>query len=78
MNWRQFLLSFHGRVGRKQYWPAFAVTIKRWHDGDKSGSWVLINFIPVVGDLWSLMENGFLKSTAGDSRFGPDPLAGKT
>jgi uncharacterized membrane protein YhaH (DUF805 family) len=56
-------------------WPALAVTIKRWHDRDKSGWWVLINLIPIIGDIWSLVENGFLKGTSGDNRFGPDPLA---
>ena len=50
------------------------VQIKRWHDRDKSGWWVLINFIPVVGAFWSLVECGFLKGTDGPNRFGPDPL----
>jgi uncharacterized membrane protein YhaH (DUF805 family) len=55
-------------------WAAFAVTIKRWHDRNKSGWWILINLIPVLGDIWSLIENGFLKGTPGENRFGPDPL----
>jgi uncharacterized membrane protein YhaH (DUF805 family) len=50
------------------------VQIKRWHDRDKSGWWVLINFIPIVGGLWSLVECGFLKGTDGPNQFGPDPL----
>ncbi len=50
------------------------VQIKRWHDRDKSGWWVLINFIPILGGLWSLIECGFLKGTEGQNRFGPDPL----
>jgi len=50
------------------------VQIKRWHDRDKSGWWILINFIPLVGGLWSLIECGFLKGTDGPNRFGPDPL----
>jgi len=53
-------------------WPAFAVTIKRWHDRDKSGWWVLINLIPIVGAIWSLVENGFLRGTEGPNRFGED------
>jgi len=56
-------------------WTGLAVTIKRWHDRDKSGWWILITLIPIVGDIWSLIENGFLKGTTGDNRFGPDPLA---
>lgn len=53
-------------------WPAFAVSIKRWHDRDKSGWWVLINLIPFVGAIWSLIENGFLRGTVGPNRFGED------
>jgi uncharacterized membrane protein YhaH (DUF805 family) len=56
-------------------WPALAVSVKRWHDRDKSGWWVLINLIPLVGTLWALVDNGFLRGTAGPNRFGPDPLA---
>ena len=51
------------------------VLIKRWHDLDKSGWWVLINLIPVIGGIWTLVECGFIKGTSGDNRFGPDPLA---
>ena len=47
--------------------------IKRWHDRDKSGVWVLINIIPFLG-LWTIIECGFLMGTDGDNRFGPDPL----
>ncbi len=53
-------------------WPGIAVSVKRWHDRDKSGWWVLIGLIPVVGWIWSLVENGFLRGTAGDNRFGAD------
>ncbi|MGA0609843.1 DUF805 domain-containing protein [Caldimonas sp. KR1-144] len=53
-------------------WPAFAVSVKRWHDRDKSGWWLLINFIPLVGWIWALVENGFLRGTAGANRFGDD------
>jgi uncharacterized membrane protein YhaH (DUF805 family) len=50
------------------------VQIKRWHDRDKSGWWVLINFVPCIGGLWSLIECGFLKGTDGPNQYGPDPL----
>ena len=56
-------------------WPAIAVSVKRWHDRDKSGWWVLINLVPVIGWLWALVENGFLRGTPGPNRFGADPLA---
>lgn len=56
------------------FWIGLAVNVKRWHDRDKSGWWVLINLVPVIGGLWSLIETGFLPGTRGSNRFGPDPL----
>jgi len=56
-------------------WPALAVSVKRWHDRDKSGWWVLLNLVPVIGWLWALIDNGFLRGTDGPNRFGADPLA---
>lgn len=56
-------------------WPSIAVSVKRWHDRDRSGWWVLVALIPVVGVLWMLVDNGLLKGTAGPNRYGPDPLA---
>jgi len=56
-------------------WPALAISVKRWHDRDKSGWWVLINLIPLVGWIWALVENGFLRGTPGPNRFGADPIA---
>lgn len=55
-------------------WPAIAISVKRWHDRDRSGAWVLVNLIPLVGWLWALVDNGFLRGSRGPNRFGPDPL----
>lgn len=52
-------------------WISLAVQVKRWHDRDKSGWWVLISFIPVIGGLWALIENGFLAGSPEVNRFGP-------
>ena len=51
--------------------PAVIVYIKRFHDRDKSGWWVLIGLIPIIGSIWLLIELGFLKGTPGPNRFGP-------
>lgn len=56
-------------------WPAIAISAKRWHDRDRSAWWVLVTLIPVIGWLWALVDNGFLRGTRGDNRFGADPLA---
>lgn len=54
-------------------WASLAVQVKRWHDRDKSGWWVLIGLIPLVGPIWQLVECGFLEGTQGDNQFGPMP-----
>ncbi len=51
-----------------------AVQVKRWHDRGKSGWWVLIGLIPLIGPLWALIETGFLRGTDGSNDYGPDPL----
>jgi uncharacterized membrane protein YhaH (DUF805 family) len=50
------------------------VQIKRWHDLNKSGVWVLINFILVFGPLWTLIQCGFFRGTEGENQYGLDPL----
>ena len=56
-------------------WISVAVAVKRYHDRNKSGWWVLIVFVPVIGGLWYLIECGFLRGTPGPNNYGPDPLA---
>jgi uncharacterized membrane protein YhaH (DUF805 family) len=55
-------------------WVGLVLSVKRWHDRNKSGRWVLLNLVPVVGWLWTLIECGFLRGTTGPNRFGQDPL----
>ena len=56
-------------------WIGLAVAVKRYHDRNKSGWWVLICLVPFIGGLWYLIECGFLKGTAGANTYGADPLA---
>lgn len=56
---------------------SIATDVKRFHDRDKSGWWVFIVFIPVIGAVWLLIECGFLPGTVGSNRFGTDPLQAK-
>ncbi|MDN0083082.1 DUF805 domain-containing protein [Crenobacter sp. SG2305] len=51
-----------------------SVSVRRFHDRNKSGWWYLIGFVPVIGGLWLVVENGFLKGTEGPNRYGRDPL----
>ena len=57
-------------------WPCAAVSVKRWHDRDRSGWWVLVYLIPLIGVFWTLIANGLLRGTVGPNRFGRD-LAGQ-
>mgnify|MGYP000102235568 CR=1 FL=1 len=57
-------------------YPSLAIGVKRWHDHDKSGWWLLILLIPLVGVIWYLVVCGFMRGTVGANRFGPDPLGG--
>ena len=51
-----------------------AVSVKRCHDRNRSGWFLLVYLVPVIGQLWVWVELGFLRGTAGANRFGPDPL----
>ena len=57
--------------------PYLAVIFRRLHDTGRSGWWILIFFIPIVGVIVAVV---FLasKGTEGDNRFGPDPKASAT
>jgi uncharacterized membrane protein YhaH (DUF805 family) len=56
-------------------WISIAVAVKRYHDRNKSGWWVFIVFVPIIGGIWYLVECGFLRGTPGPNDYGPDPLA---
>ena len=53
--------------------PTLAVGARRLHDLDKSGWWLLLVLIPILGAL-VLLFFFVQKGTEGDNRFGPDPL----
>ncbi len=48
-----------------------ATSVKRWHDRNKSGAWVFINIIPIIGGIWALIEQGFLSGTYEANSYGP-------
>ncbi len=56
--------------------PNLAVSVRRLHDRDKSGWWLLITILPLIGFLF-LFYNYISVGTPGDNRFGPDPKAGE-
>lgn len=52
--------------------PSLAVQVRRFHDQDKSGWFVLLGLIPFVGGIIVLVFM-CMEGTHGDNRFGPDP-----
>jgi uncharacterized membrane protein YhaH (DUF805 family) len=52
--------------------PALACQVRRFHDQDKSGWFVLLGFIPLIGGLIVLVFM-CLEGTKGPNRFGEDP-----
>ena len=52
--------------------PSIAVTVRRLHDTNRTGWWILINFLPLIGGLWLLVLT-VLDGTPTSNRFGPDP-----
>lgn len=54
--------------------PALAVTVRRLHDIGRSGWWLLVTLVPLIGFVLLLIWE-IRRGDAGDNRFGPSPLA---
>jgi uncharacterized membrane protein YhaH (DUF805 family) len=54
--------------------PSIAVTVRRLHDTDRTGWWILLGFIPIIGGI-VLLVFYVLEGTRGPNRYGPDPKA---
>ncbi len=52
--------------------PYIAVAIRRLHDTDRTGWWLLIGFIPIIGGIWLLVLM-VLDGTSGQNQYGSDP-----
>lgn len=52
--------------------PLLAVEVRRFHDQNRSGWFVLLNLIPYVGVVIVFVMM-LLEGTSGENRFGPDP-----
>ena len=52
--------------------PSIAVTVRRLHDTDRSGWWILLSFLPLIGGLVLLVFE-VLDSTPGANKYGPNP-----
>ena len=54
--------------------PGISVTVRRLHDTGRTGWWLLIILIPLIGAI-VLLVFMFLDSQPGDNEYGPSPKA---
>jgi uncharacterized membrane protein YhaH (DUF805 family) len=52
--------------------PSLAVTVRRLHDTDRTGWWILIALVPLIGVI-VLLVFALLEGTPGDNQYGPNP-----
>ena len=64
-----------GLAGLVVLLPNIAVGIRRLHDIDRSGWWLLISLVPLIGWIVLIVWD-CTKGTDGSNRFGSDPLRG--
>src|SRR5271155_5587853 len=60
--------------GLATFLPSLAAAVRRLHDIDRSGWWILLVLIPLVGSIVLIIWH-CTKGTAGANRFGPDRMA---
>ena len=61
---------FNSIFGLAVLLPSIAVGVRRLHDLDRTGWWLLLDFIPVIG--WIVLIVWFCsRGTVGANRFGP-------
>jgi uncharacterized membrane protein YhaH (DUF805 family) len=53
--------------------PSLAVSARRLHDTGKSGWWILLGIIPLVGFIVLLVF--YVQDSHGDNKYGPNPKA---
>src|SRR5690349_15916758 len=44
------------------FWSQAAIAVKRYHDIGRSGWWLLLIAIPIIGPAWMLFSLGFRRS----------------
>ena len=55
--------------------PSISLWVRRLHDIGKSGKWILLVFVPLIGPVclvyWACIEGSYISN-----EYGPDPKAG--
>jgi uncharacterized membrane protein YhaH (DUF805 family) len=64
---------FSAIVGLGLLIPSLAVAVRRLHDTSRSGWWILLGLIPVVGAIILIVF--YVQDSHGDNQYGPSPKA---
>jgi uncharacterized membrane protein YhaH (DUF805 family) len=54
--------------------PSISICVRRLHDINKSGWWILLFFIPIIGMIWLIILN-IKKGDVGENEYGKPPVA---
>jgi uncharacterized membrane protein YhaH (DUF805 family) len=71
-NFMQGVGLLSGLYGLAVLIPTLAVTVRRLHDIDRTGWWIFINLIPLIGFI-VLLVFAVTDGTPGSNRYGPNP-----
>jgi uncharacterized membrane protein YhaH (DUF805 family) len=64
--------AINGLVSIALFIPGLAVSVRRLHDIDRTGWWLLLG-LTIIG-IFVLIYWACLRGTPGPNRFGPDPM----
>lgn len=56
------------------FWSFAGILTKRYHDLGRSGWWLLLLLIPLLGVIVVAVELALRRGRPGENRFGPDPM----
>jgi uncharacterized membrane protein YhaH (DUF805 family)/ribosomal protein L32 len=56
--------------------PGLSVSVRRLHDTNRSGWWLLINLVPIIGSIFFFLFT-IEDSTPGENIYGPNPKEGE-
>jgi uncharacterized membrane protein YhaH (DUF805 family) len=54
-------------------WSYLVVDVKRWHDLGRSGWWVFVDAIPILGPIYSFLLLGFAEGNRDENPYGAPP-----
>ena len=70
---KELFFTSEGRLNRKSYIYRIMMGVRRLHDLDKCGWWMLLLIVPLV-NLFFCLYLLFFKGTEGPNEYGDDPL----